>query len=66
MEFRKVVTNPVCETAKETQMYRTDFWTVLIFLILDSKLKIFYQRGKKNFCIQNINMTLNVPEINIL
>ena len=19
--------NPVCETAKETQMYRTDFWT---------------------------------------
>ena len=20
--------NPVCETAKETQMYRTDFWTL--------------------------------------
>ena len=20
--------NPVCKTAKETQMYRTDFWTV--------------------------------------
>ena len=26
MEFRKMVNdNPVCETAKETQMYRTDF-----------------------------------------
>ena len=20
--------NPVCETAKETEMYRTDFWTL--------------------------------------
>ena len=20
--------NPMCETAKETQMYRTDFWTL--------------------------------------
>ena len=20
--------NPVCKTAKETQMYRTDFWTL--------------------------------------
>ena len=20
--------NPVCETAKETQMFRTDFWTL--------------------------------------
>ena len=38
MEFRKMVTyvtllqgmyvNPVCETAKEAQMYRTVFWTV--------------------------------------
>ena len=25
MEFRKMVTIPVCETAKETQMYRTVF-----------------------------------------
>ena len=23
--------NPVCETAKETQMYITDFWTLLVF-----------------------------------
>ena len=36
MEFRKMVTkkkkdgnnNPVYETAKETQMYRTVFWTL--------------------------------------
>ena len=29
MEFRKMVNNnPVCETAKETQMYRTVFWTL--------------------------------------
>ena len=29
MEFRKMVyENPVCETAKETQMYRTVFWTL--------------------------------------
>ena len=29
MEFRKMVMiNPVCKTAKETQMYRTDFWTL--------------------------------------
>ena len=20
--------NPICETAKETEMYRTDFWTL--------------------------------------
>ena len=28
--FRKMVTinNPVCEIAKETQMYRTVFWTL--------------------------------------
>ena len=28
MEFRKINDNPVCKTAKETQMYRMDFWTV--------------------------------------
>ena len=29
MEFRKMVNdNPVCETAKETQIYRTVFWTL--------------------------------------
>ena len=29
MEFNKDGNdNPVCETAKETQMYRTDFWTL--------------------------------------
>ena len=29
MEFRKMVNdNPVCKTAKETQMYRTVFWTL--------------------------------------
>ena len=29
MEFRKTVTmTPICKTAKETQMYRTDFWTL--------------------------------------
>jgi len=29
MEFRKMVNNnPVCEAAKETQMYRTVFWTL--------------------------------------
>ena len=29
MEFRKMVNdNPVHETAKETQMYRTVFWTL--------------------------------------
>ena len=29
MEFRKMVNNnPVCETAKETQMYKTVFWTL--------------------------------------
>ena len=29
MEFRKMVTiNPVYETAKETLMYRTVFWTL--------------------------------------
>ena len=36
MEFRKVVTlyakqkddNPICKTEKETEMYRTDFWTL--------------------------------------
>ena len=29
MEFRKMVMiNPVCEKAKETQMYRTVFWTL--------------------------------------
>ena len=29
MEFRKMVMiNPVCKTAKETQMYRTVFWTL--------------------------------------
>ena len=29
MEFRKMVTiNPVYETAKETMMYRTVFWTL--------------------------------------
>ena len=29
MEFRKTVNdNPVCKTAKETQMYRTVFWTL--------------------------------------
>ena len=29
MEFRKMGNDdPVCETAKETQMYRTLFWTL--------------------------------------
>ena len=29
MEFRKMVNdNPVCETAEETQMYRTVSWTL--------------------------------------
>ena len=29
MEFRKDGNdNPICKTAKETQMYRTDFWTL--------------------------------------
>ena len=28
MEFRKTENNPICKTEKETQMYRTDFWTV--------------------------------------
>ena len=29
MEFRKMVNNyPICETAKETQMYSTVFWTL--------------------------------------
>ena len=26
--FRKMVTSPVCKTTKETQMYRTVFWTL--------------------------------------
>jgi len=28
MEFRKMVMRTLCETAKETLMYRTVFWTV--------------------------------------
>ena len=28
MQFRKMVTNPICKTEKETQMYITDFWTL--------------------------------------
>ena len=29
MEFRKMGNdNPICKTEKETQMYRTDFWTL--------------------------------------
>ena len=28
MEFRKTVMITVCVTAKETQMYRTVFWTL--------------------------------------
>ena len=28
MEFRKMVMITVCETVKETQVYRTDFWTL--------------------------------------
>ena len=29
MEFRKMVMiTPICKTEKETQMYRTDFWTL--------------------------------------
>ena len=28
MEFRDGNDNPVCETAKETEMYRTVFWTL--------------------------------------
>ena len=28
MEFRKMVMITLYETAKETQMYRTDFWTL--------------------------------------
>ena len=29
MEFRKIVmTTLLCETAEETQIYRTDFWTL--------------------------------------
>ena len=28
MEFKKMVNNPICKTEKETQMYRTDFWTL--------------------------------------
>ena len=29
MKFRKMVTiNPTCKTEKETQIYRTDFWTL--------------------------------------
>ena len=26
--FKNGNDNPVCETAKETQMYKTDFWTL--------------------------------------
>ena len=28
MEFRDANDNPICKTEKETQMYRTDFWTL--------------------------------------
>ena len=28
MEFRNDNNDSICETAKETQMYRTDFWTL--------------------------------------
>ena len=29
MEFKKMVNdNPICKTEKETQMYRTEFWTL--------------------------------------
>ena len=28
MEFRKMVTITICKTEKETQMYRTGFWTL--------------------------------------
>ena len=27
MEFRKMDDDPICETEKKTQMYRTVFWT---------------------------------------
>ena len=37
MEFKKDVNdNPICETEKETQMYRTDFW------ILSEKVRVGY------------------------
>ena len=28
MEFRKMYDDPICETAKETQIYRTVSWTL--------------------------------------
>ena len=28
MKVKEDYHNPVCETAKETQVYRTDFWTL--------------------------------------
>ena len=47
--------NPICKTEKETQMYRTDFWT------LWEKARVVFRENSIETCILSIVKQITSP-----